>query len=227
MSIRTGDRREGDSETARGQSGNGQGAPLAKGPTELPKRSWPGVLVRTFKGYQRDNASDLAAALTYYGILSMFPALIALVAVIGLIGQSATQSLITTLEKLAPSSARGIFTQAIHGLQHGGGTAGVVFVVGLAGALWSASSYISAFMRAANSIYGVEEGRPIYKTIPLRLIVTLVMLVLLVISSFAVVVTGGLALQVGKLLGVGGTAVSVWDIAKWPVLLVIVTSMIA
>jgi membrane protein len=102
-----------------------------------------------------------------------------------------------------------------------------VFVVGVAGALWSASSYISAFMRAANAIYGVEEGRPIYKTIPLRLIVTLVMMLLLAISSFAVVVTGGLALRVGKLIGIGSTAVSVWDIAKWPALLAIVALMIA
>ncbi len=227
MSIRTRNKRERDSEAANGQSGNGQATPLAEGPTELPKRSWRTILIGTFKGFQRDNVSDLAAALTYYGIQSMFPALIALVAVIGLLGQSATESLISNLEKLAPSSGRTIFTQAIHGLQHGSGTAGVIFIVGLAGALWSASSYISAFMRAANSIYGVEEGRPIYKTIPLRLIVTLVMMLLLVISSFAVVVTGGLAAHVGKLLGVGGTAVSVWDIAKWPVLLAIVALMIA
>ncbi len=227
MSVRTRGKRDTGTENANGDSGMGQEPELAEGPTELPKRSWSGVLIRTFKGYQRDNVSDLAAALTYYGIQSMFPALIALVAVIGLLGQSATQSLITNLEKLAPSAGRSVFTDAIHGLQHSGGTAGVVFVLGLAGALWSASSYISAFMRAANSIFGVEEGRPIYKTIPLRLVVTLVMLLLLAISSFAVVVTGGLAVHVGKLLGVGGTAVSVWEIAKWPVLLAIVALMIA
>jgi membrane protein len=215
-----------DGRSEQGQGG-GSGNALADKPTALPARSWSGVLVRTFKGFQRDNLGDLAAALTYYGILAMFPALIALVAIVGLVGHSATQTLISNLDKLAPSSARSIFTGAIHGLQHSGGTAGVVFVVGLAGALWSASSYISAFMRASNSVYGIEEGRPIYKTIPLRLVVTLVLVLLLAISSLAVVVSGGLAVQVGKLIGVGGTAVSVWDIAKWPVLLLIVSVMIS
>ena len=205
-------------------SATGQKAPLADGPTALPARSWRGVLVRTFKGYQRDNVGDLAAALTYYGLLAIFPALIALMAIVGLAGHSATQALISNLDKLAPSAGRSVFTGAIKGLQHSGGTAGLVFV---AGALWSASSYISAFMRASNSIYGVEEGRPIYKTIPLRLAVTMVLLLLLAISSFAVVVTGGLAGRIGQLFGVGGTAVSIWDIAKWPVLLLIVSVMIS
>jgi membrane protein len=100
-----------------------------------------------------------------------------------------------------------------------------VFILGLAGALWSASSYIAAFMRSSNRIYDVPEGRPFWKTIPIRLVVTLVMVLLLALSAFAVVVTGGLAKQVGNLLGLGNSAVTVWDIAKWPVLLLIVSFM--
>ncbi len=202
------------------------GAP-PKSPTALPRRSWGGVLKRTVSAYSADNLSDLAAALTYYGIQAIFPALIALVSILGLLGHGTTQPLITNLEKLAPGTARQVFTGAVHGLQRSHGAAGVVFVVGIVGALWSASSYVSAFMRASNAIYGIEEGRPIYKTIPVRLGITIVMMILLTAGAFAVVVTGGLAGQVGKLLGVGSSAVTVWDIAKWPVLLLLVAVMIA
>jgi membrane protein len=194
-------------------------------PTDLGMRSWGGVLRRTFREFQEDQLTDLAAALTYYGILAIFPALIALVSILGLIGHSATQPLIDNLGKVAPGAAQQIFTSAIKGLQHGRGTAGVVFILGVAGALWSASGYIAAFMRASNRIYDVPEGRPFWKTIPLRLVVTVVMVLLLAVSALAVVVTGGLAKQVGNLLGVGNSAVTLWDIAKWPVLLLIVSFM--
>jgi membrane protein len=196
-----------------------------EGPTDLRARSWGGVLRRTVTEFKDDNLTDWAAALTYYGILAIFPALIALVSILGLIGHSAIQPLITNLGQLAPGAATKIFTSAIKNLQHSRGAAGVLFVVGLAGAVWSASGYISAFMRASNSIYEIEEGRPVWMTIPVRLAVTIVLLVLLAISAVAVVVTGGLATQVGKLLGIGGTAVTIWDIAKWPVLLLLVSFM--
>ena len=98
-------------------------------------------------------------------------------------------------------------------------------MVGLAGAIWSASGYIGAFMRASNRIWDVEEGRPVWKTIPLRLGVTLLMLLLLAASAVAVVVTGPLASRVGKLIGLGSAAVTAWDIAKWPVLIVVIALM--
>ena len=197
----------------------------AAGPTKLRRRSWPGVLRRTVSEYRADNLSDLAAALTYYGILAIFPAIIALVSLLGLVGHSATQPLINNLDKLAPGPARQIFTSAIHGLQRSRGAAGLIFLVGLGGAVWSASSYVSAFMRASNAIYDVPEGRPIWKTLPTQLGLTIVLLALLAVSAFAVVVTGGLAKQIGNLFGVGSTAVTVWDIAKWPVLLLVVSFM--
>jgi membrane protein len=193
--------------------------------TGLRARSWGGVLRRTASEFREDNLTDLAAALTYYGVLAIFPAIIALVSVLGLVGHSATQPLIENLGKVAPGPAKEIFTSAIENLQKSQGTAGVIFILGLAGALWSASGYVSAFMRASNSIYDVEEGRPIWKTLPVRLGVTAVTVILLAVSAVAVVVTGGLAKQVGNLVGVGSSAVSVWDIAKWPVLLLVVSLM--
>ena len=196
-------------------------------PADLPRGAWGGVVRRTFREYKADNLGDLAAALTYYGVLAIFPMLIVLVSLLGLLGQSVTQPLIDNLGKLAPGAARQIFTNAIHNVQSNQGTAGVLFVVGVAGALWSASAYVAAFMRASNVIWDVEEARPLWATLPIRLGVTLVTVVLLTFSALAVVFTGGLARQLGKVIGAGSTAVTVWDIAKWPVLLIIVAVILA
>jgi membrane protein len=203
-------------------SGNGHGP---QKPTQLRARSWFGVLKRTVREFKADNVTDWAAALTYYGVLAIFPALIALVSILGLIGPSATQPLITNLGKLAPGSVHQILSSAITNLQHNRGAAGVLFFVGIAGAIWSASGYIAAFMRASNAIYDIEEGRPVWMTLPVRVAVTVVLLALLAISAIAVVLTGSLAGQIGKILGIGGTAVKIWDIAKWPVLLLLVSFM--
>jgi membrane protein len=175
--------------------------------------------------FREDNVTDWAAALTYYGILSVFPALIALVSILGLIGSSATDPLLTNLGSFAPGPAHEILENALRGLTQNRGGAGILFFVGLAGAVWSASAYIGAFIRASNSIWDVEEGRPIWKTVPLRLSITIVMLIMLTATAVAVTVTGPLADKVGKLLGVGGAAVTAWDIAKWPVLILVVSLM--
>jgi membrane protein len=199
----------------------------AEGPTDLTRRSWLGVLKRSVSEFKEDNLTDWAAALTYYGILSIFPALLVLVSVLGLIGSSATQPLIDNLGKVAPGSAQEIATSAIKNLQSSQGGAGLVFIIGLAGALWSASGYVAAFMRASNRIYDIDEGRPVWKTVPTRVVLTLVLLLLLALSAVAVTLTGGLAKEVGGVLGVSDTAVTVWNIAKWPVLLLVVSMMFA
>jgi membrane protein len=196
-------------------------------PTELGGRGWLHSLKRTVKEFKEDNLTDWAAALTYYGVLAIFPALIVLVSILGLVGESATQPLIDNLGAVAPGPAKEIFTSAIENLQGDRGAAGVLFIVGILGALWSASGYVAAFMRASNSIYDMPEGRPIWKTLPVRVGLTLVLLALLTITSIAVVLTGGLAERVGDLVGLGETAVTVWNYAKWPVLLVIVSFMFA
>jgi len=196
-------------------------------PTDLGARGWWAALKRTVREFKDDNLTDWAAALTYYGVLAIFPALIVLVSILGLVGESATQPLIDNLGEVAPGPAKEIVTNAIENLQGDQGAAGVLFVVGLLGALWSASGYVSAFMRASNAIYDIEEGRPIWKTLPVRVGLTLVLLVLLAVTTIAVVLTGGLAEKVGDLIGLGSTAVTVWNIAKWPVLVLVVSFMFA
>jgi membrane protein len=196
-------------------------------PTDLGGRGWWAALKRTVREFREDNLTDWAAALTYYGVLAIFPALIVLVSILGLVGTSATQPLIDNLGAVAPGPAKEIFTSAIENLQGDRGAAGVLFVVGLLGALWSASGYVAAFMRASNAIYDMPEGRPVWKTLPVRVGLTVVLLVLLALTTIAVVLTGGLAEKVGDVIGLGSTAVTVWNIAKWPVLLLVVSFMFA
>lgn len=199
----------------------------ATGPTDLSGRSWFGVLKRTGTEFRDDNLTDWAAALTYYSVLSIFPALIVLVSVLGLIGSSVTQPLIDNLGSVAPGAAKDIVTSAIENIEGSQGAAGVFFVVGLAAAIWSASGYIGAFMRASNAIYDIGEGRPIWKTLPLRVGLTVLLMVLTAVSAVAVTLSGGLAQEVGNVVGVGDTAVDVWNIAKWPVLLLFVSFLFA
>jgi membrane protein len=184
------------------------------------------TLKRTVKEFSDDNLTHWAAALTYYGVLSIFPALLAVVSILGLIGSSAIQPLIDNLTTVAPGPAKQIVTSALKGLQQSSGT-GVLFVVALAGAIWSASGYISAFMDASNAIYDTAEGRPIWKKLPLRIGITVLMLVLLSVGAVAVVLTGPVAEQAGKLFGVGDSALQAWNIAKWPVLVLIASFMFA
>ena len=193
-----------------------------EGPTDLKREAWGGALKRTVAEFREDNLTVWAAALTYYGVLSIFPALLALISLLGLIGKSATQPLINNLSSVASGPAKQIITSAIQNLQSGRGGAGALFIVSLAAALWAASGYVAAFMQGSNVIYDVGEGRPIWKTLPTRLLTTLVLLLLLAVAAVGVTFTGGLATQAGKLLGVGSSAVTIWDIAKWPVILAIV-----
>lgn len=186
-----------------------------------------GTLKRTFKEFKADDITVWAAALTYYSVLAIFPALIALVSIIGLVGDSATQALIDNVGKVAPGPAKEIITTAIKNLASSKGAAGIAFIVGLVLALNSASSYVSAFTKASNSIYDVEEGRPIWKLKPQQIGIVLVLLLLVVAITVAVVVSGPVAKEVGKVVGVGDSVVKVWDIAKIPVILVVVSLMFA
>ncbi|WP_164416461.1 YihY/virulence factor BrkB family protein [Streptomyces salinarius] len=196
-------------------------------PTELPKRSWTALLRRVVAEFKDDELTDRAAALTYYGILALFPALLVLVSLLGIAGDSATQEVLDNVKKLAPGSARDVLTNAVEQLQARAGLGSALAVVGLVGAVWSASGYVAAFIRAANAVYDMPEGRPVWKVLPLRVGLTVVLLVLAVVSALIVVFTGSLARQAGTALGVGDTALTVWSIAKWPVLVLLVTFMIA
>ncbi|MGV9883635.1 YihY/virulence factor BrkB family protein [Streptomyces sp. NPDC003006] len=207
------------------ESPDPHGAP--EEPTSLPKRSWRAVLKRTVKEFKDDELADRAAALTYYGILSLFPALLVLVSLLGIAGESATQQVMDNLRDLAPGPGRDIISNAVQQLQGKGGTGSIMAVVGLVLAVWSASGYIAAFIRTSNAVYDMPEGRPAWKVLPLRLGLTVVLMVLTVVSALIVVFTGPLAQRAGSALGVGDTAMTVWSIAKWPVLVLLVVIMIA
>ncbi|MFL5884374.1 MAG: YihY/virulence factor BrkB family protein, partial [Thermoleophilaceae bacterium] len=190
--------------------------------------SWWAILKRTVKEFQDDNLTDWAAALTYYGVMSLFPMLIALVSILGLFGsERSVTSFVNSLDEVGLGGVAKGIEQPLTQIVNNPGSAGVLFVVGLATALWSASGYIGAFTRASNAIYEVEEGRPFYKLRPLQLLVTLVMVVLLAIVAIGLVITGPLTDAVGNLVGLGHTATTVFSIAKWPVMLLIVMGTFA
>ncbi|MEV5439587.1 YihY/virulence factor BrkB family protein [Streptomyces sp. NPDC052682] len=199
----------------------------AKKPTDLPKGSWGGVFKRTLKEFKEDNLTDWAAALTYYGILAIFPALLALVSLLGLLGSSTIKPMIDNLGSLAPGAARDILNNVLKQLQANQGGASIALIIGIALALWSASGYIAAFMRASNAVYDIGEGRPVWKTIPTRLIITLIVVVLLAAMAIGVVFTGTLAKKTGQVLGLGDTFITVWNIAKWPVMVLLFAAIIA
>ncbi len=188
------------------------------GPTELPKRSWWAVLKRTVVQFNRDNLFDWAAALTYYGVLSLFPGLLVLTAILGLLGPSTTQTMIDNASQIIPAQGREILQEAIQELSRSSGLAGTAAVFGVLVALWSASGYIGAFMRASNVIYSMPEGRPLWKTLPLRLGLTIAILGALALCAAGIVATGGMARYLGDLVGLGSTGILVWEIAKWPVI---------
>jgi membrane protein len=195
--------------------------------TELAAGSLWDVLKRTVQEFREDNLTDWAAALTYYGVLSIFPLLIVFVSIIGLIGAPVTEPLLDNIGAIAPSEAKDILTNAVKELERSRGGAGILVIVGIAGALWAASGYVAAFIRAANIVWDVEEGRPVWKTLPLRVGVTLVLVLLLAASALIVVFTGPLAERAGDVIGVSGVTVTIWGIAKWPVLVLLVSLMIA
>jgi len=200
---------------------------MTDGPTDLPKHAWWGALKRAVKEFFADDMLDWAAALTYYSVLSIFPGVVVVTALVGLLGKSATEPMIENIQAIAPSGARDTVVNVIQELQGSASFAGPVAIIGLLGALWAASGYVGGFIRASNAIYDVKEGRPVWKTLPLRVVLTLAMVVLLAATLLGVALTGQLADRVGNSLGMGSTGVFVWNIAKWPVLAVLVVLAIA
>jgi membrane protein len=197
-------------------------------PTDLPARSWKDILKRTVKEFQDDNLTDWAAALTYYGVMSLFPMLLVLVALLGLVGQEST---ITTMTDSLRAAGLKDVAKNVEGpldeIVRNKGGAGALVGFGLLGALWSASGYVGAFTRAMNTIYEVKEGRPFWKLRPTQVVITLAVVLLISLVLVAVVVSGPIAKAVGSAIGAGDTAVTVWGIAKWPVLLVVLMGMVA
>jgi len=203
---------------------------LARGPrrpSELSWRAWFRVFTRTVSEFIDDELTDRAAALTYYGILSIFPGLLVLLAGVGLLGRDTTEEVAANIRALAPGPAREIIAVGIENLQNNQRAAGILAIAGLVIAFWSATGYIGSFIRAANTIYDVPEGRPVWKTLPIQIFVTTITGISLAVSALAVVFTGRLASQAGRALGFEETAVRIFDIAKWPVMIVVVGLLLA
>ena len=198
------------------------------GPTQLSRPSWRFALRRVVHEFTDDQCTDIAAALTYYAVLSLFPALLAVVSVLGVMGggTSTVDALIGIVEDLGPHSAVDTFRPVVESLVDNR-TAGLTFVAGLAASLWSASAYVGAFGRAMNRIYEIPEGRPFWKLRPLQIALTLVAVLLISVVAVGLVVSGPLAEAVGRAIGVGEGAVTAWQYAKWPVLLAVVVVIIA
>jgi membrane protein len=197
-------------------------------PTDLHKRSWGYVFKKTLREFGADQCTDLAASLTYYAVLAIFPGLLAVVSLLGLFGQagSTTDAVLDILEGLGAGSVVTALREPIAELV-ASPAAGVAFVVGVLGALWSASGYIGGFGRAMNRIYEIDEGRPVWKLRPVNLAITAFTVVLVVIAGLILVLSGDVAQTVGDVIGLGSTAVFVWGIVKWPVLLGIIVVVVA
>lgn len=195
---------------------------------EKPKTGlWP-TLKRTLTEFQEDNLTDWAAALTYYGLLALFPALIAMVSLLGIFGDptTTTAKLTEIITELGPESGAETFEGPIKSIVENQSAAGLAFVLGLALALWSASGYVGAFTRASNIIYETPEGRPFWKLRPLQIAVTLAMIVMMALLAIGLVLTGPVVEAVAGPVGLSGTAVDVWNVAKWPVMAAIFILMV-
>ena len=197
-------------------------------PTDVKKPSWGYVLKRTLREFGRDKCTTLAAALTYYAVLAIFPALLAVISLIGLFGEAdeTTQMLLQIIESAGSASTAETLREPIESLASAPG-AGLALVIGLLGAIWSASGYVNAFSQAMNQIYEVDEGRPFYKLRPVVLLVTVVLLVIAVLILLLLIVSGPIAEAIGSAIGLGDVALTVWNIAKWPVIAFFAIVMVA
>jgi membrane protein len=197
-------------------------------PTDISKPSWIYVAKKTLREFSSDQCTDLAAALTYYGTLAIFPALLAFVSIIGLFGdpEKTTGALIDLASGLVPATTLDAIREPVANLASSP-AAGLGFITGILGALWSASGFVGAFSRALNRVYNIQEGRPVWKLRPVTLLVTVVAVLGLVVVALLLVLSGPIAEQIGALVGLGDTALLIWNIAKWPVIVLIAVLLIA
>jgi membrane protein len=197
-------------------------------PDDLTKRSWKYVLLKTFREFSSDQCTDIAASLVYFGVLALFPGLIAVFSLLGVLGQSdaAASTVLGIIDQVAPGGAADVLSEPIQQLATSPG-AGFALISGIVLAIWSASGYVGAFSRAMNRIYEIDEGRPFWKLKPVQLLLTVITVALVTLAALLLVVSGPIAEAIGNALGLGEVALTIWNIAKWPVLVVIVIVMLA
>jgi len=197
-------------------------------PPQIDKPSWKYALKRSFAEFSRDRCTTLAAALTYYSVLAIFPALLAVVSLVGLFGQAqqTTDLLLGVLRRITDESMVQVLRQPIEQLAQSD-AAGFALVIGLAGAIWSASGYVSAFSQAMNTVYEIDEGRPFWKLRPMVLLLTVILLIIAVAIVLLLIVSGPIAEAIGEAVGLGEVAIAVWSIAKWPVIVILAVLALA
>ena len=217
-----------DADTSRVDPAGHQAADKPDSPGDLTKQSWLYVARKTLREFSDDQCTDLAAALTYYSVLAMFPAAIAILSLVGLVGQgpSTVDTLLQILRDIGAASAADTLEPTLTQLSSTPNS-GLALILGLAAALWSASGYVGAFGRGMNRIYEIDEGRPIWKLRPAMLLVTVITVVLTALVALGLVLTGPAAQAVGDAIGLGSTVVTIWNIAKWPVMLAVVVLIVA
>lgn len=219
-----------DAHTARGKADapDPEDARKPDSPTEVSKPSWGYVFKRTISEFGKDKCTDLAAGLTYFAVLALFPAILAVVSLLGVVGQAetTTNAMLDLVRPYLSAEAIKPAQDILRELTSSTG-AGITLVVGILGALWSASGYVGAFSRAMNRIYEIDEGRPIWKLRPAMLLVTLVLVIIVAASGLMLVVSGPIAERIGDVIGLGGTAVTVWNIVKIPVMLILIMLAVA
>jgi membrane protein len=196
--------------------------------SDVKKPAWKYILKRTLHEFSMDKCTTLAAALTYYAVLSLFPALLAMLSLLGIFGQAeqTTRVLIQVIGGVADESVVRVIRGPVEQLSNGP-SAGFALIVGLVGAIWSASGYVGAFAQSMNRIYEVDEGRPFWKLRPVVLLITVILLIIAVAMALLLVISGPVAEAIGDAIGLGDTAVLVWNIVKWPVLIAFAILMIA
>jgi membrane protein len=197
-------------------------------PGEVNKPSWTYALKKTMREFSADQCTDIAASLTYYAVLALFPALIALISLLGVFGQGerSTDTILNLVNEVAPGGTADVLREPLEQFSSSP-AAGFALVFGIVLAIWSASGYVGAFSRAMNRIYEIEEGRPFWKLRPMQLFVTLISILLILIMLVILIVSGPVTDAVGNALGLGETVQVVWSIAKWPVLAIALVLIIA
>jgi membrane protein len=221
--------RAGEADDAYARDDHVSGPRADHAPTGVdPEPTTAGTFKRMLKEVSEDNLTDWAATLTYYGVLSLFPALIALVSIVGLLFTPAQISGAVTqvLDQIAPGTAAKTFSPVIRQVAGSHATAGLGLVLGLAGALWTASGYVGAFTRAANVIWETPEGRPLWKLKPLQILITLIGVLFTALIAISVLISGPIVTAIAQPLGLGSAAVTAWRWGKWPVMVFIVAVMI-
>ncbi len=225
---------ENDAETRKSSTAKARTAPAPEdsrkpdNPAEVSKPSWKYIAKKTLREFTKDQCPDLAAGLTYYAVLSIFPALLALVSLLGLFGQAekTTSALLDIVKNIAPGQTVDTIRPVVEGLASSS-SAGLALIIGLLTALWSASGYVAGFGRAMNRVYEIDEGRAFLKFRGTMLAVTVVNLLIVLVLAAMLVLSGPVAESVGNIIGLGGAFLTVWNIAKWPAMLLLIIVAIA